>query len=337
MDADTFDTRSLPLAQQFEAWSDWYGSVFDTMPRRSVSLGYEARNLTWRLDGFALSRVAAPAIDGIRSRANIQRNPVDHWVITVTTRGTHKVLARGTVVEPGVGVPLVQSLADPMASTRSDYDRVQLYLARDDFFGMAGIMDAVRDIPLQTEGGRLLAEYLFLLERNLPSLPSEEAQRLKDAVRAMVAACIAPTAGRVAEATVPIRASRMELVRRTVERHLRAPTLGTSLICREVGISRTQLYRLLENEGGVTRYIQHKRLAAAHAELCDPTNQRSISEICYDLGFSDASVFNRAFRREFGFSPSDVRAGPYAIDLRAGSARSAQAQANTFGDLIRYL
>lgn len=338
MNPDVFDTRSLPSAQQFDAWQQWYGTVFDTTPQRPAFEGYAARNHTWRFDGYALSRVAGAAIDGVRSHANIRRNPVDHWVITVTKRGTHKVSTRGMVVEPGIGVPLVQSLADPMESKRSDYERVQIYLARDDFSDIAILLDAVRDIPLDTPGGRLLAEYLLLLERHFPTLQKEETRGFKDALRAMVAACVRPTADRTTEAAVPISVTRLELVRRAVERHLHSSMLDTNMLCAEVGMSRSQLYRLLDGEGGVARYIQHKRLAAAYSELGDPTISGTIAEIGLKLGFSDSSSFSRAFRREFGLSPSDVRSHPSARSGRGEVARDKPLSGSgNFGDLIRCL
>lgn len=338
MDAEVFDTRSLPLVQQFEAWQQWYGAVFETTPQRPVFEGYAARNLTWRFDGFALSRVTGAAIDGVRSPANIRRNPVDHWVITVTKCGTHKVLTRDMVAKPAIGVPLVQSLADPMESRRSDYDRVQLYMARDDFSDIAVLMDAVRDVPLDTTGGKLLAEYLMLLEKHLSALQQEETRGFKDALRAMVVACVRPAADRMTDAAGPIRATRLELVRRVVERHLRVSTLGPTMICNKVGLSRSQLYRLLEGEGGVSRYIQHKRLAAAYSELADPAIRRTISDIGLDLGFSDASSFSRAFRREFGLSPGDVRASPLERSGRTLAAHDRPPfKSNNFGDLIRCL
>jgi AraC-like DNA-binding protein len=35
---------------------------------------------------------------------------------------------------------------------------------------------------------------------------------------------------------------------------------------------------------------------------------RPIGSLAYDAGFGDLSTFNREFRREFGATPSDVRA-----------------------------
>ena len=105
---------------------------------------------------------------------------------------------------------------------------------------------------------------------------------------------------------------------------------------RLVGMSRSNLYRLLENEGGVARYIQHQRLLEARAVLSDAATTQSISAIAEDLCFSDLSSFSRTFKREFGYSPSEVRyaalAGlkpPAAPKSRALSGRA------DFGELLR--
>ncbi|WP_312866089.1 helix-turn-helix domain-containing protein [Rhizobium mongolense] len=69
------------------------------------------------------------------------------------------------------------------------------------------------------------------------------------------------------------------------------------------------------------------RLLDAHSALSDPNDQRRIIEIAEQHCFNDGTEFSRAFRREFGCSPTDVRSGqkadlPYkpATDLRSGSA-----------------
>ena len=51
------------------------------------------------------------------------------------------------------------------------------------------------------------------------------------------------------------------------------------------------------------------RLQSVHAVLTEPREaHRSISDIALDNGFGDVSYFNRAFRRLYGATPSDVRA-----------------------------
>ena len=105
---------------------------------------------------------------------------------------------------------------------------------------------------------------------------------------------------------------RKERVRQAVRRHLRTPTLTPATLSRVVGMSRSNLYRLFEDTGGVARYIQRERLLEAHAALSDPANTKPITVIAEDLCFADASSFSRTFKREFGHSPSEVRAAALA-------------------------
>ena len=80
-------------------------------------------------------------------------------------------------------------------------------------------------------------------------------------------------------------------------------------LCREAGMSRSTLYRLLDGEGGVAHYVQRQRLLASRAALADAATAKSVAAVADEFCFADASSFSRAFRREFGVAPRDVRAG----------------------------
>jgi AraC-like DNA-binding protein len=125
----------------------------------------------------------------------------------------------------------------------------------------------------------------------------------------------------------------LERAKRTIQTHLRSPQLQPSMLCRVLGISRSQLYRLFERTGGVVRYIQRERLLSIHALLSDPKSQRSIAAIAGDFCFADASSFGRAFRLEFGHSASDVRSAARAGILLVTAARTEMGvQAIRFAD-----
>jgi len=58
-----------------------------------------------------------------------------------------------------------------------------------------------------------------------------------------------------------------------------------------------------------TQYVLEERYGGLPA-LTDRGAARSlISAIAYECGFTDLSNFNRAFRRRFGATPSDIRIG----------------------------
>jgi len=147
---------------------------------------------------------------------------------------------------------------------------------------------------------------------SLPVVTEADFSRLTTAVGAMVAAAVSPSADRVAVARGQIDVGRKERVRQAVRRHLRTPTLGPANLCRLVGMSRSNLYRLFDDTGGVARYIQRERLLEARAVLTDPTTTESISAVAEDLCFADASSFSRTLKRKFGHSPGEVRAATLA-------------------------
>jgi AraC-like DNA-binding protein len=66
---------------------------------------------------------------------------------------------------------------------------------------------------------------------------------------------------------------------------------------------------LFESDGTTfSRFLLDQRLARAHRMLSNPRLAvRTISAIAYEAGFGDLSHFNRAFRRRYGETPSDVR------------------------------
>jgi AraC-like DNA-binding protein len=301
----------MPTEHQLEAWRGWFNAVFDVVPLQSADQGFAAWNEIWVLDGFAVSRVFAPPLHAARTKTLIRRNPVDHWSLTLGQATTGIKIPNASLVAPAK-VPFVVSLGHELVSERSQDNRLQIYLSRDSFADIGALLDAAVGAPVETRLGLLLADYMLLLERWVPESTPEDLSRLKGAISAMIAACLAPSPERVAVASRQLDLSRLERVRRAVRKHLRSRSLGTDLLCREIATSRSQLYRLLEGEGGVSRYIRRQRLLEAYARLCDPADSRTIAALAEDLCFSDASTFGRAFRQEFDESPGEVRAAARA-------------------------
>ena len=71
-----------------------------------------------------------------------------------------------------------------------------------------------------------------------------------------------------------------------------------------------ELIVFAEEEGTTfSQYVLGQRLMRAHRILTDPRFvDRSITSVAFDVGFGDLSYFNRAFRRCYGGTPSEVRA-----------------------------
>ena len=98
---------------------------------------------------------------------------------------------------------------------------------------------------------------------------------------------------------------------RRIESSYADPDLSPEAVASEVGISRRYLQTLLAGSG--TSFVQElnaTRLDRASDMLSDPrADGLPIAEVAYRTGFLDAGYFTRLFRKRFGITPREWRAG----------------------------
>ncbi|HXB42916.1 MAG TPA: substrate-binding domain-containing protein [Puia sp.] len=92
-----------------------------------------------------------------------------------------------------------------------------------------------------------------------------------------------------------------------VENNLSNENFSVDDICKEIGISRVQLYRKVKALIGynVNDYILNVRLQKAKFLLVDL--QYSISEVAFKVGFSSQAYFATVFKSKFSVTPSEYR------------------------------
>lgn len=96
---------------------------------------------------------------------------------------------------------------------------------------------------------------------------------------------------------------------------LRNPDLDPESIARAAGISIRSLHALFDqDETTFCRWLQQTRLMRCKSDIENPNlKARSISDIAYSWGFSDAAHFSRSFRQAFGLTPRECRGGARPI------------------------
>nr|MBI1228514.1 substrate-binding domain-containing protein [Cytophagales bacterium] len=92
-----------------------------------------------------------------------------------------------------------------------------------------------------------------------------------------------------------------------IEENLHDPHFGVSEICREMGLSRGQLYRKAKTVLGysINDYINKVRLRKAKHLLLEESE--SIADISHKVGFSTSAYFSTVFKNAFGITPSEYR------------------------------
>ncbi len=88
-----------------------------------------------------------------------------------------------------------------------------------------------------------------------------------------------------------------------VELHLDDFDLSVEKLCRELGMSHSQLHRKTKAMTGLSpiKFIRFIRLDKAKTMLRNPDT--NISGVAYDTGFNDPGYFGRVFKKEFGMTP----------------------------------
>ncbi len=83
--------------------------------------------------------------------------------------------------------------------------------------------------------------------------------------------------------------------------------LSADYVCKEVGVSRSQLHRILKQETqlSLSLYIRKKRIEKAKKLLSN--TQMRIAEVAFAVGINSHQNFAKYFKSDFGISPTEFR------------------------------
>ena len=97
----------------------------------------------------------------------------------------------------------------------------------------------------------------------------------------------------------------LQKARKVVQGHLSDSDFDVQVFCKEMGMSRPQLFRKLKAVTGqnISEFIRAIRLREAAVLLQNPSVQ--VSDVAYRVGFSNPSYFSRSFRQLYGQSPKE--------------------------------
>ncbi len=98
----------------------------------------------------------------------------------------------------------------------------------------------------------------------------------------------------------------IETVNKSIQNNLDNSSFGVEELARETNLSTSQLYRKLKLLTGQipNAYLRNYRLQAA-ADLLSGNPGISVKSVMYEVGIESASHFSHAFKKKFGYSPSE--------------------------------
>jgi AraC-like DNA-binding protein len=261
-------------------------------------------------------QMTAGRLHGARSRRTraLIEHDADEAALIVNLRGRHLIEQRGREVALGHGEAVLVSWAEPSRLTHlPPGEALALRFPRARLTPLlSGPGERyLQPIPRGTQTLGLLTRYVALAWDDRMAASAQLQELMVSHIYDLMAVLLGPTRD-MAEAARDggVRAARLHAIKADIERSLDQPGLSVAALAGRHGLTPRCVQRLFEAESTTfTEYVLARRLARAHAMLLDPRfGAEKISSVALSCGFGDVSYFNRAFRRQFGVAPSDVRA-----------------------------
>ncbi|WP_179403287.1 helix-turn-helix domain-containing protein [Burkholderia guangdongensis] len=307
----TFSTCDLPRRERLDAWRAQHSGLVEfsstsgthdpfEMSMQAISLG----------QAILVNRKTLPYISPQSYRVRQPFRPFgggnsDHYYLKLHLTESTQGYAANEVIDARAGDLYFFDSALPLDATITLGDATYVNLPRRLFpFDLSSLHGKKLSGPLFF----LLSDYIRSLNFRIDSISGVDALNVGMATAQLVLACLQNDRDRLVETQSEINHLLAQRVRTFIEAHLTEPSLGVDRICKEVGVSRSSLYRLFESTSGVSHYIQNQRLQRAHAALAEPTARTiRVGEIACEHGFSNDKQFSRAFKATFGYAPRDTK------------------------------
>ena len=110
-----------------------------------------------------------------------------------------------------------------------------------------------------------------------------------------------------AEADLAIEDAFILKIRALIEENMMNAEYGQLQVCKDLGLSRSQLFRKLKalTDKSPSIFIRSIRLQKAKELL--QAGELNVSEVAYEVGFTSPAYFSTSFAEEFGVPPIEIR------------------------------
>lgn len=320
----------------FAAWRSVLATLFEaTQPQQIPPTGFKADLLVQHFGTFLLCRSFAGSGRFLRDHRRVCSDDLDHVVVSSVLSGGIAIGGKARRLRPG-DVTVVD-LSSPMRFAMVAADALHLIVPR---AGLPSAVASLSPMPCRVfHGDTAMAIFLRGILESLSNASRYFSELEVNALGACFPDLLGWCLGTVpVVSSVKTRGDLGRRLRRHIEENIDRADLTASRLAREIGVSRSQLYRQFEASGGVDTYIRGRRLRRSLQALADPRRADArIADISYEMGFPDEAHFSRLFRQTFGQSPRDIRAAARAGDSGLNGLKFPPGPVPSFSDWLLML
>lgn len=255
-----------------------------------------------RLDRTVIHDRRLRAVSHGRTTDRVRRDDLNHFTVTLCLAGTMFGAGRQGFRRIRPGEIWLSDMSRPVETRIEDARLLTLAVARE-------VVEAVTARPadlnatiLSASQSAPLAQSLLRFVARRDALSPHEAAAASGSVSDLIGDILGRPSAIDAR-----RLERMAMARRLVEAHLDEPDLDAELIAADLHLSRSTVYRLFQDLGGVAHYIQARRLQRLKRLLSARRGESSIADIAALVGFASESHASRLFLHRYGLRPGAFR------------------------------
>ena len=309
-----FSTATIEERSQLGYWRD---VVCDTFVRYGFEApqrgraGFRGEVTAQPLGGIQVATVTSEPHGVFRSPTVLRGSSEDDYLVNLAVRGRVRVSQDGRDADLQPGDLAIYDSARPCRVDCPDpFELVALKVPRQVFHAHSRLPRDVTATRLHGDQGvgALLSPLLRSVAARAPELTADVVSRVVSTMLELLCTALSERVGADARPGVP-KEAQLFRARRYITDHLADPELSPTTVAGALGVSVRYLHALFRSEGTAPfRWIQLQRLDAAARLLIDPHHAgRSVTDVAFTVGFTDAAHFSRTFRSRFGAPPRDYR------------------------------
>ena len=306
-------SQNEPLRARVESWRDLLSRKLLPAEVQPLHDGPFHIDVQLRaLPGLIFSWGAVDASHYRRPRSIASRED-DDFVLLANLEGEFVNAQNGHEVKLGAGEACLMACVDPGEFYRPRLGKVVCIRIPSE--SLASLVPHLHDrtktiIPRDSEALRLLSSYIGVLGGAQTMSTPELRSTIVSHIHNLAALVLQPTKDNYARIeNGGLKAARLRAVKSYIFKNLGRGDLNVGEVAAHIRLTPRSVQMLLEEEGTTfSAFALQGRLARVYGALTDWRNRhRTIGDIALECGFGDISYFNRAFRRRYGASPTEIR------------------------------
>lgn len=297
----SFDTAVFTLNQRLEAFRDLTRNLYHSSPQGHIEDFY-VKAKSYMTGGLVFNHVAFSPINFERDIQELQGEMQDFFLLEVQLKGCQTVLMNKTHTKMRPGFIY---LRDWSYSYEADADEMEVFsilIPRHRLKASSSLNSSCPILSWSTDeapGQMLLTLWTTLFDK-FSVMTKSEAMQLSNALIGFLDGLLDHRPQQQGAE------SSFDSICLYINARLHGE-ITTTQLCEDFNISKSTVYRIFKDYGGVKKYILLARLRRCYLDLYHAdASKDKIKDIFENWGFHEASSFSRAFKNTFKLMPTDV-------------------------------